>query len=503
MMRGLQARGVSLSAAMATLAIGAAAILLPASRAALIAPAQAQTEADKRKERERQKARPSKQQDAPSFKAPKPTPKVTAPPQSPGATFQKQLPPSEKPALRKPPPTAKELQKPPLEKPGTKAVRPFQSKPAPDLKKEGIKRPPPGSGQHGVSPPPKGLPPPVFKQQPAPIAKPPSGGPVRVAPKVEPVPPQPGPGIALKRFEDVKKHRLERVEAGGKRKVIEEPGKLFIVKEHGRIVVRHDETERFLRRPGAKLEPPPGRHTETCLRAAATGCASSRWSMPTAGCCAATAATVTGASATSSTTAGFYAGLGVGVGVGALAIIALNLPPPRVTIPRREATSSTTRTPPTTISTRRWMPRSIEDPRPRLFAGGDPRHLRAARPCPLDRHRHHQFRQSAPGRYRRISMTSSRASRAPSSGSWSATQRPSFMIAGHTDAVGSDDDNASLSDRRATAVAEVLTEEFDVPAENLVTQGYGEQYLKIDTQGPEPRNRRVSILNLTRLMAER
>jgi outer membrane protein OmpA-like peptidoglycan-associated protein len=78
-----------------------------------------------------------------------------------------------------------------------------------------------------------------------------------------------------------------------------------------------------------------------------------------------------------------------------------------------------------------------------------------------------------------------------------------FMIAGYTDAVGSEEDNASLSHRRANAVAEVLTDQFDVPAENLVTQGYGEQYLKIDTQGPEPRNRRVSILNLTALMAER
>jgi OOP family OmpA-OmpF porin len=78
-----------------------------------------------------------------------------------------------------------------------------------------------------------------------------------------------------------------------------------------------------------------------------------------------------------------------------------------------------------------------------------------------------------------------------------------FMIAGHTDAVGSDEDNASLSDRRASAVAEVLTETYGVPAENLVTQGYGEQYLKIDTQGPEPRNRRVTILNITRLMAGR
>jgi outer membrane protein OmpA-like peptidoglycan-associated protein len=78
-----------------------------------------------------------------------------------------------------------------------------------------------------------------------------------------------------------------------------------------------------------------------------------------------------------------------------------------------------------------------------------------------------------------------------------------IMIEAHTDAVGSDEDNLSLSDRRASAVAEILSENFGVPAENLVTQGYGEQYLKIDTQGPERLNRRVTFLNLTRLMAER
>jgi outer membrane protein OmpA-like peptidoglycan-associated protein len=78
-----------------------------------------------------------------------------------------------------------------------------------------------------------------------------------------------------------------------------------------------------------------------------------------------------------------------------------------------------------------------------------------------------------------------------------------FLIEGHTDAVGSEEDNLSLSDRRAQAVAEILTETFEVPPENLVTQGYGEQFLKVDTQGPEPRNRRVTIRNITRLMAER
>ena len=42
-----------------------------------------------------------------------------------------------------------------------------------------------------------------------------------------------------------------------------------------------------------------------------------------------------------------------------------------------------------------------------------------------------------------------------------------FMIEGYTDAVGSEEDNLSLSDRRAEAVAEVLSETFDVPPENL------------------------------------
>ena len=42
-----------------------------------------------------------------------------------------------------------------------------------------------------------------------------------------------------------------------------------------------------------------------------------------------------------------------------------------------------------------------------------------------------------------------------------------------------------------------------MPPENLVTQGYGEQYLKVDTQGPERANRRVAVRNIKGLMAER
>ncbi|MEZ5788068.1 MAG: OmpA family protein [Xanthobacteraceae bacterium] len=75
-----------------------------------------------------------------------------------------------------------------------------------------------------------------------------------------------------------------------------------------------------------------------------------------------------------------------------------------------------------------------------------------------------------------------------------------FLIEGHTDAVGSDVDNLSLSDRRAESVALVLTQQFGVPAENLSTQGYGEQYLKVPTDGPEEANRRVSVRRITPLL---
>lgn len=79
--------------------------------------------------------------------------------------------------------------------------------------------------------------------------------------------------------------------------------------------------------------------------------------------------------------------------------------------------------------------------------------------------------------------------------------RESFLIEGHTDAVGPDVENLSLSDRRAESVAIALTQQFNVPAENLSTQGYGEQYLKVPTQGPEQANRRVTVRRITPLLA--
>lgn len=76
-----------------------------------------------------------------------------------------------------------------------------------------------------------------------------------------------------------------------------------------------------------------------------------------------------------------------------------------------------------------------------------------------------------------------------------------FLIEGHTDAVGPDVDNLSLSDRRAETAALALTERFQIPPENLTTQGYGEQYLKVPTEAAERQNRRVTVRRITPLLA--
>ncbi len=77
-----------------------------------------------------------------------------------------------------------------------------------------------------------------------------------------------------------------------------------------------------------------------------------------------------------------------------------------------------------------------------------------------------------------------------------------FLIEGHTDATGNDDDNLSLSDRRAETVSIILTDEFQIPPENLTTQGYGSQQMKIPSQGAERANRRVTVRRITPLLQQ-
>jgi outer membrane protein OmpA-like peptidoglycan-associated protein len=77
-----------------------------------------------------------------------------------------------------------------------------------------------------------------------------------------------------------------------------------------------------------------------------------------------------------------------------------------------------------------------------------------------------------------------------------------YLIEGHTDLVGTDYDNLLLSYRRAEAVAVALSQNFDIPPENLITEGYGEQYPKVLTEGPERINRRAAVLRLTDIVAQ-
>ncbi|NVO25261.1 OmpA family protein [Donghicola mangrovi] len=78
--------------------------------------------------------------------------------------------------------------------------------------------------------------------------------------------------------------------------------------------------------------------------------------------------------------------------------------------------------------------------------------------------------------------------------------REIFLVEGHTDAVGNAAYNLALSDRRAESLALALTEYFNVPAENLIVQGYGEEYLKVATQTAEEANRRANVRRITDLL---
>jgi outer membrane protein OmpA-like peptidoglycan-associated protein len=70
-----------------------------------------------------------------------------------------------------------------------------------------------------------------------------------------------------------------------------------------------------------------------------------------------------------------------------------------------------------------------------------------------------------------------------------------FILAGHTDAKGSETYNQGLSERRAEAVKRFLAEKYGIDASNLVTVGYGKAQLK-NPSGPfASENRRVQVIN--------
>jgi outer membrane protein OmpA-like peptidoglycan-associated protein len=469
--------------------LGAIAGAVVADRMGVIGGAQAQTEEEKKKrERERPKPPEKRPQSPPPPKAlpPPPPPKASSPPPQ---TFERRLPPPEKKG-----PSPQFQGRPQLEKNDA------------DPKKDSLRRlpgdptspsPKGSSGQQGVAPPGPVPPPPGGPKGP-PAATKSAPGPGSGPSLVMPGGPQ---GPVPKRFDDIQKDRKVRMEDGGRRKVIEEPGNRLIVKQDNRSVIRHDEAERFRSKPGARSEKRGDGTVETfyvrsdgmrivtvvdgngrLIRRYRRGPDGREYSIID--------------------NRRFYRNLGVGIGIGVVGgIVALNLLPPRVTIPRDRYIVDYDRAsdddlydaldaPPVEFLDRAY---SLEEIR-------DNYELRARmRRIDLDTI-NFDFGawEVGPDQYYKLERIARAILRV-----LERNPEAVIMIEAHTDAVGSDEDNLSLSDRRASAVAEILSENFGVPAENLVTQGYGEQYLKVDTQGPERLNRRVTILNLTRLMAER
>jgi outer membrane protein OmpA-like peptidoglycan-associated protein len=70
-----------------------------------------------------------------------------------------------------------------------------------------------------------------------------------------------------------------------------------------------------------------------------------------------------------------------------------------------------------------------------------------------------------------------------------------FLIAGHTDAAGSDTYNQTLSERRAQAVKSFLAEQFKLPPEQMLALGFGRTQLKNAADPRSAENRRVQIVN--------
>src|SRR5712691_5353039 len=323
-------------------------------------------------------------------------------------------------------------------------------------------------------------------------------GQVTPQPQIGALPKGPGgaqPLAATGNVDLLRTQRQERREAGG-RVVIEEPGRRTIVREGNLTIIRHDETERFrllgggpprLERRGAEQFTYIGRPggvqivnvtdaNGRLLRRIRRG--------------------PDGREVVIIENRG--PGLGVGLGVGFAAGVILGLAAPTILIPREQYIVDVSAAPPAMLY------ETLEAPP--LVA--------IERPYSLDEIR---YNVALRDRMRRIDIDSITFD----TGSWEVTpeqqprlqavaeaiqqvlsQNPNevFMVEGHTDAVGNDVDNLSLSDRRAESVAVILTNNFQIPPENLVTQGYGEQHLKIPTDGPARENRRVTVRRITPLL---
>jgi outer membrane protein OmpA-like peptidoglycan-associated protein len=72
-----------------------------------------------------------------------------------------------------------------------------------------------------------------------------------------------------------------------------------------------------------------------------------------------------------------------------------------------------------------------------------------------------------------------------------------IQIEGHTDAVGSEAYNQTLSERRAASIKEYLVQQFHIDPTRLTVKGMGEEkpVMTNDTEAGRSKNRRVEVVN--------
>lgn len=311
-------------------------------------------------------------------------------------------------------------------------------------------------------------------------------------------------GPSAERLQDLQKNRTQRTEEGGRRTVIEEPDNRVIVKQDNHVFVRHDETGRLATRArDVHSQRRPDGTTETVIVRPGgvliynvvdnNGRLIRRYRRDEGG-------REINIIDNRRFFEGAAAGLAIAAGIGIAAeVFDLHLGPPRIGIPRERYIVDYDRASDDDLYEALTAP-----PVDRLDRAYSLEEIRynvelRDRMCRVDLDTIN-FDFGAwdvpPDQYGVLARIASAINRA-------VDRNPGevFLIEGYTDAVGSEIDNLSLSDRRAQAVAEILTQDFEVPPENLVTQGYGEEYLKIPTPGPERANRRVAVRRITPLLA--
>jgi outer membrane protein OmpA-like peptidoglycan-associated protein len=71
-----------------------------------------------------------------------------------------------------------------------------------------------------------------------------------------------------------------------------------------------------------------------------------------------------------------------------------------------------------------------------------------------------------------------------------------FVVAGHTDAIGGETYNQGLSERRADTIKSYLVSKFGIAGSDLVAVGYGKDKPKDANAPMDPINRRVQVVNM-------